>query len=181
MCKKKFEQPLAAPREASSHNCNPTAKLTDLNNVDANKAPPSLLARLPELSPHPKNVVHIVESDSEEEISPPPKRLKLTTEEQTSNVTEKDEQGFLKDLANLEEITDAQIPQDKVKAEQLKTTASQTMISDHFSSTPPKAVVMPYSHSLFKQVALEWLIASNQPIQAFEHPKFKEMINVVIY
>ncbi|GJJ11089.1 hypothetical protein Clacol_005320 [Clathrus columnatus] len=31
------------------------------------------------------------------------------------DVTEKDEQGFLKDLANLEEITDAQIPQEKVK------------------------------------------------------------------
>ncbi|KAG2067040.1 hypothetical protein BDR04DRAFT_986365, partial [Suillus decipiens] len=38
--------------------------------------------------------------------------------------------------------------------------------------------IMPYADSLFKQAAIEWLIAPNQPIQAFEHPKFKEMIDI---
>ncbi|KAG1822260.1 hypothetical protein EV424DRAFT_1274081, partial [Suillus variegatus] len=38
--------------------------------------------------------------------------------------------------------------------------------------------IVPYVDSLFKQAAIEWLIATDQPIQAFEHPKFKEMIDV---
>lgn len=57
-------------------------------------------------------------------------------------------------------------------------------------------VVIPYSDKLFKSVAIEWLIATDQmrhhlsfpftailstvpqPIEAFDHPKFKEMIDV---
>ncbi|KAH9034280.1 hypothetical protein EDB84DRAFT_1269910, partial [Lactarius hengduanensis] len=30
----------------------------------------------------------------------------------------------------------------------------------------------------FRQVAVEWLVATDQPIQALDHPKFKEMINI---
>ncbi|KAF8220371.1 hypothetical protein L208DRAFT_1334201, partial [Tricholoma matsutake] len=28
---------------------------------------------------------------------------------------------------------------------------------------------------------IEWLVATDQPIQAFEHPKFKEMIHVAVH
>ncbi|KIJ26339.1 hypothetical protein M422DRAFT_272626 [Sphaerobolus stellatus SS14] len=38
--------------------------------------------------------------------------------------------------------------------------------------------VIPYSDELFKQAAVEWLIATDQPIQALEHPKFQEMIDI---
>ncbi|KAJ6523122.1 hypothetical protein DFH09DRAFT_938048, partial [Mycena vulgaris] len=38
--------------------------------------------------------------------------------------------------------------------------------------------VVPYSDTLFRDVALEWLIATDQPIDALNHPKFKEMIDV---
>ncbi|KAG2107551.1 hypothetical protein BD769DRAFT_1366190, partial [Suillus cothurnatus] len=38
--------------------------------------------------------------------------------------------------------------------------------------------VIPYSDKLFKKAAVEWLITTDQPIQALEHLKFKEMIDV---
>jgi hypothetical protein len=38
--------------------------------------------------------------------------------------------------------------------------------------------VLPYSDKLFRQAAIEWLVSTDQPIQALEHPKFKEMIDV---
>ncbi|KAG1868963.1 hypothetical protein DFJ58DRAFT_653624 [Suillus subalutaceus] len=37
---------------------------------------------------------------------------------------------------------------------------------------------IPYSDKLVKKAAVEWLIATDQPIQALEHLKFKEMIDV---
>ncbi|KAI0282243.1 hypothetical protein BC826DRAFT_922011, partial [Russula brevipes] len=38
--------------------------------------------------------------------------------------------------------------------------------------------IVPYSDRAFRRVAIEWLVATDQPIQAFEHPKFKELINI---
>ncbi|KAF8239858.1 hypothetical protein L208DRAFT_1052466, partial [Tricholoma matsutake] len=38
--------------------------------------------------------------------------------------------------------------------------------------------VIPYSEKLFHQVAVEWLVGMDQPIQALKHPKFKELIDV---
>ncbi|KAN0105148.1 hypothetical protein V8E52_011310 [Russula decolorans] len=40
------------------------------------------------------------------------------------------------------------------------------------------AHVAPYSNKLFCQASVEWLVATDQPIQALQHPKFQEMINV---
>ncbi|KIL55997.1 hypothetical protein M378DRAFT_90015, partial [Amanita muscaria Koide BX008] len=41
-----------------------------------------------------------------------------------------------------------------------------------------KECAITYSDSLFRQAAIEWLIATDQPINVFEHPKFKFMIEV---
>ncbi|KAI0245465.1 hypothetical protein BJV78DRAFT_1111205, partial [Lactifluus subvellereus] len=38
--------------------------------------------------------------------------------------------------------------------------------------------VIPYTDNAFREAAIEWLISSDQPIQALEHPKFKEMIDL---
>ncbi|KAF8802673.1 hypothetical protein BYT27DRAFT_7111869, partial [Phlegmacium glaucopus] len=38
--------------------------------------------------------------------------------------------------------------------------------------------VVPYTDKAFHQAAIEWLVATDQPIQALEHPKFKEMIDL---
>ncbi|KAF8581932.1 hypothetical protein K439DRAFT_1352584 [Ramaria rubella] len=54
----------------------------------------------------------------------------------------------------------------------------QSSLTDHFGSAPPTEVIIPYSDERFKQAATEWLIATDQPIPAFEHPKFIEMVNI---
>ncbi|KAH9987894.1 hypothetical protein BJV77DRAFT_918932, partial [Russula vinacea] len=35
-----------------------------------------------------------------------------------------------------------------------------------------------YTDQSFCQAAIEWLIATDQPLCALEHPKFKEMIDI---
>ncbi|KAJ7170453.1 hypothetical protein C8R43DRAFT_875858, partial [Mycena crocata] len=52
----------------------------------------------------------------------------------------------------------------------------QQTIDSHLRKKPER--VIPYSDSLFRQAALEWLIATDQPIAALNHPKFKEMIDI---
>ncbi|TDL17402.1 hypothetical protein BD410DRAFT_699017, partial [Rickenella mellea] len=42
------------------------------------------------------------------------------------------------------------------------------------SATRPR----PYSHKEFLQAALEWLIATDQPLRALQHPLFQAMINL---
>ncbi|PPR07906.1 hypothetical protein CVT24_002801 [Panaeolus cyanescens] len=55
----------------------------------------------------------------------------------------------------------------------------QTNVTSHFDVAPAKEPQPEaYSDELFKEVAIEWLIETNQPIQAFEHPTFKRMIEL---
>ncbi|KAJ7476658.1 hypothetical protein FB451DRAFT_1033335, partial [Mycena latifolia] len=52
----------------------------------------------------------------------------------------------------------------------------QQTLDPHLRDKPAR--VVPYSDALFRDVALEWLIATDQPLDALNHPKFKEMIDV---
>ncbi|KAJ6599542.1 hypothetical protein B0H10DRAFT_1825408, partial [Mycena sp. CBHHK59/15] len=55
----------------------------------------------------------------------------------------------------------------------------QPTLGAHLKDIPPKEVIIPYSHKLFRQVAIEWLVATDQgPIDALEHLKFVEMIEI---
>ncbi|KAG1804864.1 uncharacterized protein HD556DRAFT_1189375, partial [Suillus plorans] len=54
----------------------------------------------------------------------------------------------------------------------------QQSINAHLTEQKLTEKVVSYSDKLFKQAAIEWLVATDQPIQALEHPKFKEMIDV---
>ncbi|KAG1852294.1 hypothetical protein DFJ58DRAFT_613497, partial [Suillus subalutaceus] len=65
-----------------------------------------------------------------------------------------------------------------VKAYKEKAEHDQQIITSHLTERKIAEQVVLYSDSLFKQAAIEWLVATDQPIQAFEHPKFKEMIDV---
>ncbi|KAG6893644.1 hypothetical protein C0993_000600, partial [Termitomyces sp. T159_Od127] len=38
--------------------------------------------------------------------------------------------------------------------------------------------VIKYTDKVFCKAAIEWLVATDQPIEALEHPKFRHMINV---
>ncbi|KAJ7886571.1 hypothetical protein B0H14DRAFT_2338193 [Mycena olivaceomarginata] len=60
-------------------------------------------------------------------------------------------------------------------AEEVKSKLHQQTLIPHLRDKPER--VVPYSDSAFRNAALEWLIATDQPIDALNHPKFKEMIN----
>ncbi|KAG2131172.1 hypothetical protein BD769DRAFT_1355454, partial [Suillus cothurnatus] len=40
---------------------------------------------------------------------------------------------------------------------------------------------IPYSNQLFQKAAIQWLIATDQPIQALQHPRFKEIVDVTFH
>ncbi|KAG1888027.1 uncharacterized protein F5891DRAFT_966302 [Suillus fuscotomentosus] len=72
---------------------------------------------------------------------------------------------------------DSMLPGD-VKDRKAKAMRAQQVINSHLTERKLAERVVPYSDKLFKTAAVEWLIATDQPIQALEHPKFKEMIDV---
>ncbi|KAF9457303.1 hypothetical protein BDZ94DRAFT_1175853, partial [Collybia nuda] len=56
--------------------------------------------------------------------------------------------------------------------------SSQTTLIPHLKDLPVKEKIIPYTDALFREAAIEWLIATDQPIAAFDHPKFQRMIAV---
>ncbi|KAF8272667.1 hypothetical protein EI94DRAFT_1565549, partial [Lactarius quietus] len=56
--------------------------------------------------------------------------------------------------------------------------SQQSSVIEHFGPEHVDAKPTPYSHEAFKNASIVWLIKTNQPIQAFSHPKFKMMIDV---
>ncbi|KAF8180608.1 hypothetical protein BJ912DRAFT_855081, partial [Pholiota molesta] len=60
------------------------------------------------------------------------------------------------------------------EAEALK----QARLDPHLQERVPEVKKVVYSDALFRDAAIEWLIATDQPIQAVNHPKFKEMIDI---
>ncbi|KAG2338578.1 hypothetical protein BDR05DRAFT_849379, partial [Suillus weaverae] len=65
-----------------------------------------------------------------------------------------------------------------VKAEKEKAAQAQQNISVHMTERKLSERVVPYSDKLFKKAAVEWLVATDRPIQALEHLKFREMIDI---
>ncbi|KAG2146383.1 uncharacterized protein EDB93DRAFT_1071086, partial [Suillus bovinus] len=56
--------------------------------------------------------------------------------------------------------------------------AQQANLDGHLHKIEPHEAIIPYSDSLFRDTAVEWLISTGQPIQAVDHPSFKKMIDV---
>ncbi|KAI9507685.1 hypothetical protein F5148DRAFT_1149551 [Russula earlei] len=52
------------------------------------------------------------------------------------------------------------------------------MLECDLREKPHSEQVIPYSDKLFHHAAIEWLVVTDQPIHALEHPKFKEMIDI---
>ena len=86
-----------------------------------------------------------------------------------------------------------------VKAWKEKAQHTQQTINSHLTECKLAKRVLPYSDKLFRKAAIEWLAATDQVslhyllvgivtearfvklIQAFEHPRFKAMIDVAVY
>ncbi|KAH7881984.1 hypothetical protein F5I97DRAFT_1817839 [Phlebopus sp. FC_14] len=55
----------------------------------------------------------------------------------------------------------------------------QGSMDDHVRKIIPTKHVISYSDVLFREAAaVEWLITTNQPIQAVDHPSFKKMVDI---
>ncbi|TFK58436.1 hypothetical protein BDN72DRAFT_782099, partial [Pluteus cervinus] len=66
----------------------------------------------------------------------------------------------------------------KAEAEKAASAKLQTRLDDHAKPGQEKPKVVSYTDKAFREAATEWLIATNQPIQALENPHFIHMINV---
>ncbi|KAJ6618035.1 hypothetical protein B0H10DRAFT_1796135, partial [Mycena sp. CBHHK59/15] len=62
------------------------------------------------------------------------------------------------------------------EAEEAKQKLQQQSLDPHLKEKPER--VVPYSDQLFLDAAVEWLIGTDQPLDALDHPKFREMIDV---
>ncbi|KAJ7208457.1 hypothetical protein C8J57DRAFT_1098997, partial [Mycena rebaudengoi] len=63
-----------------------------------------------------------------------------------------------------------------VEAEDEKERLCQATLDPHLRNKPEH--VAPYTDELFRDAAIEWLIATDQPICTLTHPKFKVMIDI---
>jgi hypothetical protein len=74
---------------------------------------------------------------------------------------------------------ESRLPSD-VKDRKVAATASaqSQTLEQHLSEQTVTERVVPYSDSLFRQAAIEWIVATDQPLRALEHLQFKEMINI---
>ncbi|KAH9831485.1 uncharacterized protein C8Q71DRAFT_715451, partial [Rhodofomes roseus] len=68
--------------------------------------------------------------------------------------------------------------EDDIKARAAATSQKQTNLDGHVRTTTRKEDEVTYSESAFRSAAVKWLIATDQPIAAFEHPAFITMINI---
>ncbi|KAG6864146.1 hypothetical protein C0991_012142, partial [Blastosporella zonata] len=73
------------------------------------------------------------------------------------------------------------LPEDsKARQEAVKATMTQSQVNTHFHKLDPSEWKILYLDEVFKTAAIEWLIQTNQPIQAFEHPSFINMMNIAL-
>ncbi|KAI0040533.1 hypothetical protein FA95DRAFT_1502712 [Auriscalpium vulgare] len=72
----------------------------------------------------------------------------------------------------------SKLPADVKARKEHQKQATQSRLDPHLQEKPVTERVVPYSDKLFRNAAIQWLIETNQPIQAFDHPSFKNMINV---
>ncbi|KAL1949584.1 hypothetical protein VTO73DRAFT_8465 [Trametes versicolor] len=68
------------------------------------------------------------------------------------------------------------LPKDtKARKEKAANKASQSRLDGHLRE---HTRLVPYSDELFNAAAQEWLIRTEQPLQALQHPAFREMIDI---
>ncbi|KAI0275580.1 hypothetical protein BGY98DRAFT_920392, partial [Russula aff. rugulosa BPL654] len=72
---------------------------------------------------------------------------------------------------------ESKLPGDVKKRKAAADAVTRTLDRDLKEKKPSERVV-PYNNKAFREVAIEWLVSTDQPIQALEHPKFKEMIDL---
>ncbi|KAJ2981763.1 hypothetical protein NUW54_g10828 [Trametes sanguinea] len=69
-------------------------------------------------------------------------------------------------------------PQTQGGRRHCKAARGRETLDPHLREMPPKDKVLRYTEQVFRQAVVEWLIATDQPISAVDHPKFTRMIEV---
>ncbi|KAH9962364.1 hypothetical protein BC827DRAFT_215216 [Russula dissimulans] len=69
------------------------------------------------------------------------------------------------------------LPKDAKNRHQVGKADSQQRLDRHLEEKPPKEKFVRYTDDLFREAAIEWLVSTDQPIQAFRHPSFQKMIH----
>ncbi|KAJ3816180.1 hypothetical protein F5880DRAFT_1445250, partial [Lentinula raphanica] len=66
----------------------------------------------------------------------------------------------------------------KVAIQDAANNHKQSMIDSHVERRPGIKHTVPYSDTSFREAAIEWLVSTDQPIDALEHSSFHHMINI---
>ncbi|KAE9399082.1 hypothetical protein BT96DRAFT_821133, partial [Gymnopus androsaceus JB14] len=66
----------------------------------------------------------------------------------------------------------------KVTAQDASAKLKQSTVDPHLEEKPEVKPRIPYSDATFREVAIEWLVSTDQPIDALEHPSFHKMIDI---
>ncbi|KAF8445073.1 hypothetical protein L210DRAFT_3365717, partial [Boletus edulis BED1] len=70
------------------------------------------------------------------------------------------------------------LPKDRKSQKDESQASRQTELNLHLKPVAPKERILPYTDDRFRDAAIQWLIATDQPISALEHPAFKNMVNL---
>ncbi|KAI0713035.1 hypothetical protein C8T65DRAFT_574198, partial [Cerioporus squamosus] len=71
------------------------------------------------------------------------------------------------------------LPKDTKQRHEAKAAGTaQSTLDAHLREMPAPERVVKYTDALFREAAIEWLVSTDQPVQAFEHPAFKNMIDI---
>ncbi|KAF5309489.1 hypothetical protein D9619_012496 [Psilocybe cf. subviscida] len=72
----------------------------------------------------------------------------------------------------------SKLPHDVAQRKEDADKLRQSALDPHLRERTEPERVVKYSDDQFRQAAVEWLITTDQPIQALEHPAFKSMIAI---
>ncbi|KAF8527134.1 hypothetical protein BU17DRAFT_33659, partial [Hysterangium stoloniferum] len=54
-------------------------------------------------------------------------------------------------------------------------------LDSYVQEQPIKQYIVPYTDPVFCQAMIKWLVPTDQPIQALEHPAFQNMMNIAAH
>ncbi|KAG2745644.1 hypothetical protein P692DRAFT_201719774, partial [Suillus brevipes Sb2] len=70
------------------------------------------------------------------------------------------------------------LPKDAKRRREDAAADQQSSINGHLKPRVPNERVIQYTDALFREAATQWLIDTDQPIEALEHPAFKNMVDI---
>ncbi|KAJ3011030.1 hypothetical protein NUW54_g2304 [Trametes sanguinea] len=73
---------------------------------------------------------------------------------------------------------ESMLPKDTKARRERASEPTQGRLDEHLVEKPVRERTVRYTDDVFRQAALEWLVATDQPLQALEHPSFRNMVQI---